>query len=108
MTIRTTALQQLRTPNPDEDPDIPGDLANLADDVDKRLGAVYNSAADRDSRNTSPQEGQFAYLKDTDKLYVYTTTWTQIWPPTGIPTFTSGSGAPSSASGTTGDVYFQI
>ena len=36
---------------------------------------VFASAAARDAAITSPFEGMFAFLKDTDKVTVYTTSW---------------------------------
>ena len=36
---------------------------------------VFADAAARDAAITSPSEGMFAFLKDTDKLTVYTTSW---------------------------------
>jgi hypothetical protein len=36
---------------------------------------VFASAAARDAAITSPSEGMFAFLKDTDKLTVFTTIW---------------------------------
>ncbi len=36
---------------------------------------VFASAAARDAAILSPSEGMFAFLKDTDKLTVYTTSW---------------------------------
>ena len=40
---------------------------------------VFASAAARDAAITSPQEGQFAYLKDTDTTTYYTgATWTNL------------------------------
>jgi hypothetical protein len=36
---------------------------------------VFADAAARDAALTSPSEGMFAFLKDTDKLTYYTTTW---------------------------------
>jgi hypothetical protein len=36
---------------------------------------VFADAAARDAAITSPSEGMFAFLKDTDKLTYYTTTW---------------------------------
>jgi hypothetical protein len=36
---------------------------------------VFASAAARDSAITLPSEGMFAFLKDTDKLTVFTTSW---------------------------------
>ena len=36
---------------------------------------VFADAAARDAAITSPSEGMFAFLKDTDTLMVYTTSW---------------------------------
>ena len=36
---------------------------------------VFASAAARDAAITSPSEGMFAFLKDTNKLTVYKTSW---------------------------------
>ena len=36
---------------------------------------VFANAAARDAAITSPSEGMFAFLKDTDKLTVFTTSW---------------------------------
>jgi hypothetical protein len=36
---------------------------------------VFADAAARDAAITSPSEGMFAFLKDTDVLTVYTTSW---------------------------------
>jgi hypothetical protein len=36
---------------------------------------VFADAAARDAAILSPSEGMFAFLKDTDKLTVYTTSW---------------------------------
>ena len=39
---------------------------------------VFADAAARDAAITSPSEGMFAFLKDTDKVTVYTTLWTDF------------------------------
>ena len=36
---------------------------------------VFANAAARDAAITSPSEGMFAFLKDTDKLTVFKTSW---------------------------------
>ena len=36
---------------------------------------VFADAAARDAAILSPSEGMFAFLKDTDTLTVYTTSW---------------------------------
>lgn len=36
---------------------------------------VFTDAAARDAAISSPSEGMFAFLKDTDTLTVYTTSW---------------------------------
>ena len=39
---------------------------------------VCADATARDAAITSPSEGMFAYLKSTDKVTVYTTSWTDF------------------------------
>ena len=39
---------------------------------------VFADATARDAAITSPSEGMFAFLKDTDKVTVYTTSWTDF------------------------------
>jgi hypothetical protein len=39
---------------------------------------VFADAAARDAAILSPSEGMFAFLKDTDKVTVYTTVWTDF------------------------------
>ncbi len=41
----------------------------------KQQVCVFATAAARDAAILSPEEGQFAFLKDDDKLTVYTTSW---------------------------------
>jgi len=36
---------------------------------------VFAGTAAREAAITSPSEGMFAFLKDTDKLTYYTTSW---------------------------------
>jgi hypothetical protein len=36
---------------------------------------VFADATERDATILDPQEGQFAFLRNTDTLTVYTTTW---------------------------------
>ncbi len=36
---------------------------------------VFADSTARDAAITAPTEGMFAFLKDTDKLTVYTTSW---------------------------------
>jgi len=103
----TTPGQSFPVPVTGDDPDIPGDLLALATAIEKRVLGVYNNVADRDARVTAPQEGQFAYLKDTDKLYKYSgSAWEQF--PPAQPSITSGTTAPSNAVGSDGDIYFQV
>jgi len=105
----TTALQALPVPEETDKPDPPADFLKLANAVEKRLAAVYASAADRDAKVTAPAEGQVAILKDVNRIYCYfDTAWTQIYPPTGLPTITSGTTAPNNATGANGDVYLQV
>lgn len=106
--MATTTPQQLfPIPSEGDLPDVPVDLAALANAIEKRVAGVYNSTSDRSTKITSPQEGQVAYLKDTN-------TWTfydgSAWQPmfAAVPTFSSGSTVPSSGSGNNGDVFFKV
>jgi len=42
--------------------------------MDQQIMVFADSTA-RDAAITAPSEGMFAFLKDTDKLTVYTTSW---------------------------------
>jgi hypothetical protein len=77
----------------------------LANAIEKRLAGVYNSTADRSSKVTAPEEGQVAYLKDTNTWTYYNgSAWVGLFPT--VPTFTVSSTAP--AGGTNGDVWLQV
>tara|TARA_R110000822_G_scaffold283684_1_gene405176 strand:+ start:1055 stop:1264 length:210 start_codon:yes stop_codon:yes gene_type:complete len=43
--------------------------------IQEQMIMVFANAAARDAAITSPSEGMFAFLKDTDKLTVYITSW---------------------------------
>lgn len=102
----TTPLQSFPTPISTDDPDVTADTYTLATAIEKRVMGVYNNATDRDARITSPQEGQFAYLKDTDLVWRYTgSAWT-LFPPA-APSITSGTTTPSNGTGANGDIYFK-
>jgi len=103
----TTPQQGFPVPTAADDPDIPGDLLALALAIEKRVVGVYNSATDRDTKVSAPQEGQFAYLKDTDVLTKYNgSAWVAAF--AAPPNFTSGTSVPSNATGNDGDVFFRV
>lgn len=103
----TTPGQAFRIPVDGDDPDIPRDIERLALDVEHRVMGVYNNVADRTARITSPEEGQMAYLKDTNKITYYTgAAWADAIPAT--PDFSHGSVVPSNVTGSNGDVFFKI
>ena len=103
----TTPGQSLPVPVAGDDPNIPDDLNSLALAIEKRLVGVYNTIADRDARVTAPQEGQFAYLKDTNVFTFYNgTAWAPY--PAVAPVISSGTTVPSNASGANGDIYFKV
>lgn len=105
----TTPLQNLPVPEDTDDPNVPADMSALATAIEKRLVGVYNSVADRDARITAPQEGQVAYLKDSNKIHVYVDgAWSQIFPALGLQTIRNGAGAPDNSVGVDGDVYFRV
>ena len=104
----TTPLQGLPIPEATDDPNIAADITSLALAIEKRLVGVYASAVDRDAKVTSPQEGQVALLKDVNKIYWYdSAAWVQIFP-ANVPSITSGTTAPSNATGNDGDLYFRV
>lgn len=103
----TTPLQDLPVPEITDDPDVVGDINALANAIEKKLAGVYNSVADRDARITAPVEGQVAILRDLDKGYIYLAGgWKQFYPASG-PSITSGTTAPSNATGANGDLYLR-
>lgn len=103
----TTPGQSFPVPTLSDDPDIPGDLMTLALAIEKRVVGVYNNVTDRDTRVTAPQEGQVAYLKDSNTFTVYNgSVWTAMFPTP--PTFTVASTVPSNVQGSDGDVWFKV
>jgi hypothetical protein len=106
--MATTTPQQLfPVPTAGDDPDIPADLLALANAIEKRVVGVYNNVTDRNTKVSAAQEGQVAFLKDTNTFTYYDgAAWQNMF--AAVPTFTSGSSVPSNASGTNGDVFFLI
>lgn len=103
----TTPSQGFPVPEITDDPNIVEDLTNLALAIERRVVGVYTTAADRNSRITSPQDGQFAFLRDSDIFTVYDgTEWVQ-YPPVG-PAITSGTSVPPNSSGNNGDIFFKV
>lgn len=103
----TTPAQAFPVMTSTDDPDIPADILALALAIEKRVVGVYNNVTDRNTKVSSPQEGQFAFLKDTNTFTYYTgSAWADAFEQP--PTFSSGSTVPSNASGSDGDVFFKI
>lgn len=103
----TTANQGFRIPTEDDVPDVPVHITNLANDVERRVISVCASIADRDSRIAAPDDGQFAYVKDVNLLYIYQDGSWVTFPPT-QPLVTSGSTVPDNTSGNNGDIFFKV
>lgn len=107
--MATTSPGQLfPVPSQSDSPDVPRDMMNLAKAVEKRVMAVYATTAERDTMAGAAglQEGMFAYIKGTDKMYYYDgTAWVQ-WT---APRIGSGSTVPadSDTSWVNGDIYFK-
>jgi hypothetical protein len=94
-------------PDANEDPNLPADLLAIATAIEKRLVGVYATPADRDAKMTTPQEGMFAFTKDTDTFWFRSATaWVSFPPPT--PAITHGASVPPNSSGTNGDVFFKV
>jgi hypothetical protein len=103
----TVGSNSLPVPQESDSPDVPVDMSALAVAIDKRLAGVYNDATDRNTRISAPQEGQLAYLKDTNLWTYYDGSAWQTVVPT-LPAFSSGSSVPSNTSGSNGDVFFKV
>lgn len=102
----TTPIQSLPVPETVDDPDVVGDINALANAIEKRLAAVYNSIADRDARLPAPQEGQVAILKDTNQVLVYLdSAWKQIYPAE-TRKITVSTLAPTG--GANGDIHYRV
>lgn len=103
----TTPHQAFPVPTATDDPDIPGDLLALANAIEKRVAGVYASVADRTSKVPAPQEGQVAFLKDTDSWTFYNgSAWAAMFPTP--PLITSGTTVPANSSGANGDVFLKV
>jgi len=104
-----TANQGIPLPAEGDEPDIPADLNTMALFLEKQLIGFYSDVSDRNTRATSPKEGQIAYTRDTNTFYMYDgAAWQQMYISIGTPppNITSGTGAPSG--GANGDVYLKV
>lgn len=103
----TTPIQALPVPISTDDPNITEDMNTLAKAIEKRLMGVYNSIADRNAKITSPEEGQVAYLRDTNSFTFYTGSAWEVMFPAQV-SITSGTSVPSNATGVNGDVFLLV
>ncbi len=102
----TSPGQSFPVPTSSDDPDIPADLMTLATAIEKRVVGVYNNSTDRAARVTAPQEGQVAYMKDSDTFVFYNgTTWTAMFP--AQVSITNGTVVPNNSTGNNGDIFFK-
>lgn len=103
----TTPMQGFRVPINSDDPDVVDDMTQLARAIERRVVGVYASAADRDAKVTAPEEGQVAYLKDSNSFTFHTgTAWTAMFQQP--PAFNVGTVVPDNSMGSNGDVFFKV
>jgi hypothetical protein len=67
--VPTTTINALRKPSVDDSPNGPQQISNLADDVDRRLVAVFATTTARDAAITSPTDGMLCYVEADDLFY---------------------------------------
>lgn len=104
---QNTPIMGFQVPAAGDDPNVAEDVMTLATQIEKHVVMVFNTAVARDAAVTAPTEGMHAYLKDSNTLTVYNgSAWAAAYPT--VPSFTSGTAAPSNATGVDGDVYFQV
>lgn len=104
----STPYQAFPVPVAGDDPNIPDDMLQLAIAIEKRVIGVYASTVDRDAKITAPTNGIFALTTDTYTVWNYQTTWKQVIPPPGLPTFSNGTTVPPNSSGANGDIFFKV
>ena len=103
----TTPGQSFPVPVLGDDPNVPDDMTNLALAIERRVFGVYNTVTDRNTRVPAPQEGQVAYIKDTNAfVYFNDVAWVEMFQQP--PTFYNGTTVPSNTQGVNGDVYFRF
>lgn len=101
-----TPQQALPVPAESDKPDVPVDLLNLANAIEKRLVGYFATTNARDTAIPGPTDGQFCYIGGTNTFYVYQDgAWT-VFPAAQI-AITSGTSVPSNSSGNNGDVFFK-
>jgi hypothetical protein len=107
--MANTPAQGFPYPLPEDDPNVPDDIYQLARSVEKRVMGVYPGPAERNAWAAAIglEEGMFAYTRSDNMVSVFDgVTWAQF--PTPTPKITSSGSVPSNSVGADGDVHFKV
>lgn len=107
MVMANTANQAMPYPLSSEKvADVNDHIRKLALAVEKQVVMKFATMTDMNTKIPVPVDGMMAYINDTDLLYLRIKgAWARVYPAS--PTIYSGTTAPASSLGQTGDIYIQ-